>query len=193
MHIQHPLSYPELRNTSAPISYVRMSCITFRFSYLCPPDSSCFHHVVLPAVSLHASVFISFRPHISYLHVSPSWHSHWLIIHPCMPVTLKSRPCIYQLDFPTSLSNLESLVAITPGRPEQETKAKWLKAIQGITRTCTAVYTDGTRAEGVVAAGFITDNGAAAYGETTPEGGIYLGTCATVPDGERAVLTQGLL
>ena len=75
-HIQHPLSYPELGHTSAPISYVLMSCISFRFSYIFLHDSSGFHHVVVRIFA--TCMFLLSDP-------------HWLVIQPCMPVTLKSH------------------------------------------------------------------------------------------------------
>ena len=81
---------------------------------------------------------------------------------------------------------------ISPGAPTQESKAKLLKCIRSITQNYVAAYTDGMGAEGVAAASFITNHMAAAYAETTPEGGKYLGKWATVPDAERAGIPAAL-
>ena len=80
-----PVSYPELGNTFHRLSHVLMSCITFRFSYLLPHDSSRFHHVVL----LHASVYISsyflsacFSFLVSWLTVNSFLYTSYLEISP---------------------------------------------------------------------------------------------------------------
>jgi len=85
----HISSYLEAGNTSVLISYVRRSCLIFRFTYLLPHYSSCLHHVVLMQSALHVSVFILLRRQISYLHVFFKY-PNWLSIDSCIPVTLKS-------------------------------------------------------------------------------------------------------
>ena len=69
-----------------------------------------------------------------------------------------------------------------------ETKAKWFAQIRKGQGGSVAAYTDGTGQDIVAAGGFITDDGAAVSGETTTEGRVYLGKCASVadPDGDQS-------
>ena len=66
--VETPPSYPEPGNTSVFISYVRMPCITFGFSYL--------NHASIMIFYLQSAYM---RPHISYLH-SLLQRPDWLII-----------------------------------------------------------------------------------------------------------------